>query len=189
MKDPYLLINASFETWHEVIDESAWKLLDRSREAERVRDSCFRLGCKEFLMTNYSGQSTFEQSAQLEIDSSKLLAIDYNDIHSLAKDVIHLVEGLDAVLRSLECVLRYHSEIEKHDSVIWKATHDALHHRREMFHSTRLRMLSAEQRLKNVINMVGHSSSSSVVRILKISRLSTLEPCAIAGSCGKIATP
>jgi len=189
LKDPYLLINASFETWYELIDESAWKLLDLSREAERVRYSCFRLGCKEFLVANCNGQSTFEHSAQLEIDSSKLLAIDYNGIHNLAKDAIHLVEGLDAVLRSLECVLRYHGEIEKHDSVIWKATHDALHYRREMFHSTRLRMLSVEQRLKNVINMVGHSSSSSFVRILRISRLSTLEPCAIAGSCGKIATP
>lgn len=41
LKDPYLLINASFETWYELIDESAWKLLDLSREAEKVRYSRF----------------------------------------------------------------------------------------------------------------------------------------------------
>lgn len=143
---------------------------------------------KSSLVANCNGQIIFEHSAQLDTDSSQLLNIDYHGIHNLAKDAIHLVEGLDAALRSLECALRCHSEIEKHDPVIWNATHDALHHRREMFHSTRLRMLSVEQRLKNVINMVGHFSSSSFVRILKISRLSTLEPCAIAGSCGKIAT-
>jgi hypothetical protein len=186
LKDPYLLINASFETWYEFINERAWKLLDLSRAAEKVRYSCFRL--EEFLVANCNGQIIFEHSAQLDTDSSQLLNIDYHGIHNLAKDAVHLVEGLDAVLRSLECALRYHSEIEKHDPIIWNATHDALHHRREMFHSTRLQMLSVEQRLKNVINMVGHFSSSSFVRILKISRLSTLEPCAIAGSCGKIAT-
>jgi len=98
LKDPYLLINASFETWYELVDESAWNLLDLSREAERVCYSCFRLGCKDFLVADCNEQSTFEHSAQLEIDSSKLLAIDYNGIHSLAKDAIHLVEGLDAVL-------------------------------------------------------------------------------------------
>jgi hypothetical protein len=160
LSDPYLLINASFETWYEFIDEHAWKLLDLSREAERVRYSRFHLGCKEFPVANCNGQRTFEHLAQLETDSSKLFEIDYHGIHNLAKDAIHLVEGLDAVLRSLECTLSCHSKIEKHDFVIWNATHDALHYRREMFHSTRLRMLSVEQRLKNVINMVGHFSSS-----------------------------
>jgi hypothetical protein len=37
LRDPYFLINASFETWHELVDENAWKLVDLSREAERVR--------------------------------------------------------------------------------------------------------------------------------------------------------
>ncbi len=76
-----------------------------------------------------------------------------------------MVEGLDAVLRSLESALRYHSEMEhpqKHDPAIWEAIHGSLHYRKEMFHSTRLRMLSVEQRLKNVINMVGYSNSSSL---------------------------
>jgi hypothetical protein len=127
----------------------------------------------------------FERSAQLEIDSAELLAIDYNSIHYLAKDAIHMVEGLDAILRSLECVLRYHSEMEelqKDDPAIWEAIHRSLHYRREMFHSTRLRMLSVDQRLKNVINMVGHSNSFSFYQNSDIFRPSTLELCMIAGS-------
>lgn len=149
LRDPYFLINASFETWHELVDENAWKLVDLSREAER---------------------SIFERSAQLEIDSAELLAIDYNSIHNLAKDAIHMVEGLDASLRSLECALRYHSEMEKlqrDDPAIWEATHRSLHYRREMFHSTRLRMLSVDQRLKNIINMafnIGTMHDSRVMR-------------------------
>ncbi|KAF8851593.1 hypothetical protein BDZ45DRAFT_695785 [Acephala macrosclerotiorum] len=149
LRDPYFLINASFETWHELVDENAWKLVDFSREAEK---------------------SIFEHSAQLEIDSSELLAIDYNSIHDLAKDAIHMVEGLDAVLRSLECALHYHSEIEKlqeDDPAIWEAIHRCLHYRKEMFHSTRLRMLSVDQRLKNVINMafnIGTMHDSRVMR-------------------------
>ncbi|PVH70360.1 hypothetical protein DL98DRAFT_661200 [Cadophora sp. DSE1049] len=132
LKDPYLLINASLEAWYELIDESAWKLLDLSRQAER---------------------RTFEYSAQLGINGSERIIIDYNGIHNLAKDAIHMVESLDAVLRSVECALRCHSEKEKDDFVIWTATHNALQCRKEMFHSTRLRMVSVEQRLKNVINL------------------------------------
>lgn len=145
LEDPYLLINASFETWHELIDENAWKLLDLCREAER---------------------RTFEHSAKLDIDTSELLAIDYNSIHHLSKDSIHLVEGLDAVLRSLECALRCHNEME-HNSDVWKVTQDALHYRREMFHSTRLRMISVEQRLKNVINLAFNVGTIRDSRVMK----------------------
>lgn len=102
----------------------------------------------------------FEQSAALEAEASDLLAIEYNRNHALAKDAIYLVEGLDAVLRSLECTIRAHDEMDKHDFALWQATKDALNHRREMFHSTRLRLASIDQRLKNVINLVRYSLKS-----------------------------
>jgi hypothetical protein len=169
LKDPYLLINASLEAWHELIDESAWKLLDLSRQAERVRFSSSLPISKEFFVSELNGQSTFEHSAQLGSNGSERIAINYNGIHNLAKDAIHMVEGLDAVLRSVECALRCHSEKEKDDSVVWTATHNALQYRKEMFHSTRLRMVSVEQRLKNVINLVGLLISSYFVCVLKTS--------------------
>src|SRR5947207_11499 len=48
------------------------------------------------------------------------------------------------------------AEMDTRDVAIWQATQDALHHRREMFYSTRLRLSSIDQRLKNVINLVRH---------------------------------
>jgi hypothetical protein len=36
LNDPYFLINMAFEAWHELIDDNAWKLLDVSREVEKV---------------------------------------------------------------------------------------------------------------------------------------------------------
>lgn len=107
-----------------------------------------KVGCHSVAKNSpNNGKSIFEHSAQLGIDSSEQLAINYNSIHDLAKDAIHMVEGLDAVLRSLECALRYHSEMEKlqkDDLAIWEATHRSLDYRKEMFHSTRLRMLSVD---------------------------------------------
>jgi len=111
-------------------------------------------------------QIVFEQSAVLEAEASDLLAIEYNRIHALAKDAIHLVEGLDAVLRSLECAIRAHAEMDKRDVAMWQATQDALHHRKEMFHSTKLRLSSIDQRLKNVINLVRHPFTPPLVKFL-----------------------
>jgi hypothetical protein len=121
------------------------------------------------IVSKLNGQITFENSAQLGINGSERIEIDYTGIHNLAKDAIHMMESLDAVLRSVECALHCHREQEKHDSVIWTATHNALQYRKEMFHSTRLRIASVEQRLKNVINLVSHSISSYFVHVLKTS--------------------
>lgn len=91
------------------------------------------------------------------------MAIDYTNVHLLAKDAIHLVEGVDAALRSLNCVLDAHSDLkgsktgEDFDE-IWKRTSEALKHRVEMLQSTRLRLASVDQRLKNIINLVRFTS-------------------------------
>jgi hypothetical protein len=115
-----------------------------------------------------------------------VFAVDYSKIHSLAKDTIHQEEGLDAALRSLECALRHHGEIYEHDTEMWKFTQDALYHRREMFYSTRLRMVSVEQRLKNIINMVSLPTHIIYVVVLTLGRYSILEICEIAELCNKI---
>lgn len=83
-----------------------------------------------------------------------MLNIDYPRIHTLAKDAIHFVEGVDATLRSLQCVVTAHSATATHQDSIWRGTNDAFNHRIEMFQSTKLRLTSVDQRLKNVINLV-----------------------------------
>lgn len=85
-----------------------------------------------------------------------MLNIDYPCIHTLAKDAIHLVEGVDAILRSLQCVLIAHSGTSTQQDPVGRCTNDAFNHRIEMFHSTKLelRLISVDQRLKNVIYLV-----------------------------------
>jgi hypothetical protein len=135
----------------------SWTWLANQKRQVDFLSSCL-LGLLSCLIRNT--QTVFKQSAALEAETLDILAIEYNRIHALAKDAIHLVEGLDAVLRSLECAIRAHAEMDKRDVAIWQATQDALHHRREMFHSTKLRLSSIDQRLKNVINLVRHPFTS-----------------------------
>jgi hypothetical protein len=34
--DPYLLVAMVYESWYQVVDESTWKILDQTREIEKV---------------------------------------------------------------------------------------------------------------------------------------------------------
>ena len=65
-----------------------------------------------------------------------------------------MIEGLDAILRLLESVLKYHDEMMSGGLPISETIERALKYRKELFHSTRLRTLSSEQRVKNVISLV-----------------------------------
>lgn len=96
----------------------------------------------------------FKQSAAFEDEGSDQVSVDYSYIHAVSKDAIHLLEGVDATIRSLECTIQAHSETQATDTFAWSGARDNLRLRRELFHSTRLRLLSIDQRLKNVINLV-----------------------------------
>ncbi|KAJ0119973.1 hypothetical protein J7T55_000823 [Diaporthe amygdali] len=140
LHNPFLLFAMYFEAWYLLVDESAWTILDNG---------------------------IFRQSSSDDIERHHMLNIDYPRIHTLAKDAIHLVEGVDATLRSLQCVLNAHSATATHQDPIWRGTNDAFNHRIEMFQSTKLRLTSVDQRLKNVINLAFNVTSmrdSTVMR-------------------------
>lgn len=149
LMDPFLLLCLVYEAWYQLVDENAWKVLDLARELEEV---CF--GPCYILLSNPSYQVIFQQAAALEAAGSGIFSINYNHIHRLAKEGLHLIEGVDGALRSLDRAIETHADIGRTNVTIHRATQDALYHRREMFHSTRLRLLSVDQRLKNVINFV-----------------------------------
>lgn len=89
-----------------------------------------------------------------------------------------MLEAVDATLRSLDAAIAHHQELsytislppknkkEEDRSIdlvngtsdkrspIWRATHGMLLHRRELFQATRLRTISVEKRLTNIINLV-----------------------------------
>lgn len=71
------------------------------------------------------------------------------------------MEGVDATLRSLKCVLDAHDELKAKDPQIGEEygrimnnTTEALKHRVELLQSTRLRLSSVDKRLQNIINLV-----------------------------------
>ncbi|KIX00001.1 uncharacterized protein Z518_10928 [Rhinocladiella mackenziei CBS 650.93] len=144
--DPYLLISMAFESWYALTDENAWLVNDWSRETEK---------------------DIFNHSARLADSSFHQPVLDYTRIHRFAKDTIFLIEGLEAALRSLERAIQCHADTGKKNPVIWQATHEALLHHREMFHSTRLRTLSVEHRLKNLINLAFNIGSMRDSRIMQ----------------------
>lgn len=95
--------------------------------------------------------------------------VNFYGVHAVSKSVIYVIEGLDASIRSLDCAIERHSRFYKQNpSPIRDATHDALLYQRELFHSTRLRMSSAQLRLGNIINLVsglgfGNSSFTFII--------------------------
>ncbi|KAI1773001.1 hypothetical protein F4818DRAFT_424582 [Hypoxylon cercidicola] len=148
--DPYHLVNGAFKAWYQTVDQQAWKILELARNEEII---------------------VFEQSSLPGPGELGPLEIDYRRIHHRAKDAIHLVEVLDAVILSLECAINEHTDMQrdmKRDAeLIWKTEHDELRHRRETFRSTRLRLSSIDQRLRNVINLafnIGTLRDSQVMR-------------------------
>ncbi|KAH9904159.1 hypothetical protein F4778DRAFT_780840 [Xylariomycetidae sp. FL2044] len=146
--DPYLLMNMVFEAWYLGMDDETWAIVDSSREVEK---------------------EVFEQSSFIGSSELDLLEFDYKKIHNIAKGAMHLIEGVDAALRSLECVIGHHAEAptDSRDGIVWRATHDALRHRRELFYSTRLRLTSIDQRLKNIINLAFNIRSMRDSRITR----------------------
>ena len=100
-------------------------------------------------------QQTFQDTRRLDLASAGSHAIDFYKVHAVAKNAIYIIESLDAALRSLDGAIARHTDMSnQHPSPIWRATHDALLYRKELFHSTGLRMSSAHQRLRNAINLV-----------------------------------
>jgi len=83
--------------------------------------------------------------------------------HAVAKNAVFSIEGLDAVLRALDMAITYHEDGEppQDRNLAWKRTHKALLYRRELFHSTRLRSLSSQNRIQNIISLVRLFRSAS----------------------------
>ncbi|KAI1760194.1 hypothetical protein GGR53DRAFT_526368, partial [Hypoxylon sp. FL1150] len=144
--DPYHLVEVAFKTWYQMVDEQAWNVLKMARDEEMM---------------------TLKQSSLAAPSELGLVEINYSRIHHRAKDALHLIEAVDAVLLSLECALGEHGEMQRDAGSIWKTVHDNLRHRRETFRSTRLQLSSIDKRLKNVINLafnIGTLRDSKVMR-------------------------
>ncbi|EFE32211.1 uncharacterized protein ARB_01102 [Trichophyton benhamiae CBS 112371] len=158
LQDPYLLLlDMVYESWYLRLDESAWKTNNLCQNIEK---------------------DAFKGTRDLDASFPGPPVVDIYYVHTIAKNAIFMLEAVDATLRSLDAAIAHHQELsytisppqknKKEEnrkilhlvngtsdkrSPIWRATQGMLLHRRELFQATRLRTISVEKRLTNIINL------------------------------------
>ncbi|KAF3481513.1 uncharacterized protein GIQ15_04272 [Arthroderma uncinatum] len=132
LQDPYLLLDMVYEAWYIHLDDSGWKTNDFCRNIEK---------------------DAFRGARHLDASFQGAPVVDLHHVHTIAKNAIFMLEGLEATLRSLDAAIAHHRELPDTHLPIWKATHSTLVHRRELFQATKLRIISVEKRLANIINL------------------------------------
>jgi hypothetical protein len=80
--------------------------------------------------------------------------LDLAHVHTIAKNAVYMIEGLDAAIRLVESAMFSHDACLRLDNALWQKTHRLLHYRRELLHSSRLRTVSSWERIKNTIDLV-----------------------------------
>lgn len=77
----------------------------------------------------------------------------------MAKHIIYLKEGSDAILLTVENMLAHHKYlldmVGPSGTKAMEATQFRLKYRQGLFHSVNLRLRSLEKRMQNIINLVG----------------------------------
>ncbi|KAK4193996.1 hypothetical protein QBC40DRAFT_291548 [Triangularia verruculosa] len=154
--DPYVIVEVVISSWYQRVDSLAWEVTDLVREDEK------RLFERARLL----------QSANSTSSSLHFSSLDLHGIHNSAKNTIYLVEALDAILRAVDKVLSAHKELLpdptnkwKPENRIWPNTHRLLQYRSELFHSTKLRVVSSHERIKNAVDLAFHLNNAQDSRI------------------------
>lgn len=96
----------------------------------------------------------FLKADRLASRKPKPLAINYSNVHKIAKEVFHQMESVNATLRCLNSMKQMHSHLVHVYVVSHNIVHDELNHILELFWSTHIRLASIDQRLNNIINLV-----------------------------------
>ena len=164
LEDPYQLLSLAFDAWFRRIDKAAWEMTDRARTIEKVIIlPSFLVVILAFKILSQKADSDFAQRVFAEASALKgnqphVSEIDLVLAHAVAKNAIYRIEGIDAVLRSLDAALACHEESapspRDREVAAWKKAQTALLYRRELFHSIRLRSLSSQSRIQNIIQLV-----------------------------------
>lgn len=132
--DPYVLADIALVSWYHCIDRIAWDVTNLIRTEE---------------------EDIFQRARMLKSTAeSAVTDLDLHRIHTSAKNAIFMIEALDAAIRLVDSTLSDHELFGQRGDRVWENTHRHLHHRRELFHSTRLRTISCQARIKNTIDLV-----------------------------------
>jgi hypothetical protein len=92
--------------------------------------------------------------------------LDFRRPHIIAKDTIYMLEVLDAAILCLESVSNRHHVLRENNpsglkTDIWENTEQSLEYKKQLFHSTKLRISSTSQRMHTAINLVSTASPVS----------------------------
>ncbi|KAF2492944.1 hypothetical protein BU16DRAFT_529200 [Lophium mytilinum] len=130
LSDPYALFTMVIEELFFQLDHSAWNLSDAFGTIEhRILTSVDRPG----------------QAAD---------HVDFVSLHTIAKAITYLNEGVDAMLLTLEDMAATYDEKMSQPATTSAINLKAeIRHRRGLFRSTRLRLQSLEKRMSNIINL------------------------------------
>ncbi|KAH7323493.1 hypothetical protein BKA65DRAFT_510930 [Rhexocercosporidium sp. MPI-PUGE-AT-0058] len=83
--------------------------------------------------------------------------MDFAGLHNVSKHITHLREGVDAAILTLKSVVRHSDRSDKSTHpTLGRQTLDLLEHCQTLFQSTKLRLVSLESRMANVINLSFH---------------------------------
>lgn len=140
--DPYVLADIALVAWYHCIDRIAWDVTNLIRTEE---------------------EDIFQRARMLKSTAeSAVTDLDLHRIHTSAKNAIFMIEALDAAIRLVDSTLSDHELFGQRGNRVWENTHRHLHHRRELFHSTKLRTISCQGRIKNTIDLVCAACQSVV---------------------------
>lgn len=84
--------------------------------------------------------------------------MDFTGLHNVSKHITYLREGADAALLTLQRLIKHVERSTKNSAseTSREETRDTLEHCQTLFQSTKLRLLSLESRMANVINLSFH---------------------------------
>ncbi|KAF2687739.1 hypothetical protein K458DRAFT_257591, partial [Lentithecium fluviatile CBS 122367] len=122
--EPTTLFQVVFEALYQQLDSMAWRLSAVFADMEHVSLALVILG------------------------------VDFLEMHTVAKSVVYLIEGAEAIAMTVENMLAsYTLTASSQHSNQALVTIQELRYRRGLFQSTQLRLKSLEKRMSNVINL------------------------------------
>jgi len=138
-REPLWLLAEFLRCWHQTVDEAAWSITKLANEVE---------------------QTTFQEAAKLPDPTEEpFTPLPLFKAHVVAKNGIYSLEALDSALKCIDKAVDYHNDVQPR-SPDWDDVHKSLLYTTDLFHSTRYRINSVNDRMKNVINLVSTAPGS-----------------------------
>ncbi|KAF8533922.1 hypothetical protein BDD12DRAFT_913790 [Trichophaea hybrida] len=148
MQDPYALwIPVLMESWI-LMDDTVWYLQELFGKLENQTIKYTQN------MSNENWNTKFE--------------VDFQRLHNLAKHIIHLKEGSDAILYSLEALQKGHKDMHMGEGMVRNATKKSFDYTANLFWSTNVRLSALEKKVDNIINLAFHLVGQQDTRQAKI---------------------